>query len=251
MLTGGNEAGVQCFHADATYGLQPLAPIRPIGSPYIDNTNPPKGPFGTASQLSFTPRSDAVVVTIKGNPSASPPVAGTILVYPIDRRGDIAKHPKVTQFANSPIPFSFSFTEWNEFFLVDPSFGGELITINRDYSLTQTAYTNITGQKATCWSATNLNIGKVYGVDAASNNLWTLNAQTLAMETPISFTEPNNGLGLFDSVVLPNGMYYGLTGEDGIQSLNTNNGAQGMYFDTTSVAPRGQLTGMAYWAPRW
>ena len=207
----------------------------------INETTPANGPFGSAGQISFNPQGTAVVVTIKGVPGK---YNGYILVYPVGHKGHIHDIPIVSQFDNIVLPFAFQFLDINRIFLTDPAFGVAILDVQDDFTLNQTKHTPIPGQAAICWTAVDPEMRTVYAVDAGTTSLWTLDYD-LVEQAPINFTEPNGAKGLFDSVVVDN-IFYGLTHASGIMSINLTSREPLEFTNLSSVAPRNQLTGMAY-----
>ena len=69
-----------CFRAHAQQGLTPLDTMaRPLG---LNQTTPPAGPPGTASEIFFNPEGSALLVTVKGSPAAGA-AHGYLAVYPV------------------------------------------------------------------------------------------------------------------------------------------------------------------------
>lgn len=242
-MNGGANAGVTCFFADPWWGLLPLAPIRKIGAPYIQETTPANGPPGSASEISFSPDSSALVVTIKGIPGTR---MGSTLVYGIDEWGNVKRDPKVSQFANVALPFGFQFFSDRTFYLVDPSFGVALMTINDDLTVTQTIHEPVTGMKAICWSAADLSANVAYAIDAGLNQVFTFDANNLAQTTSIPITQPDGDAGIFDSTV-GDGKLYALGSAAGVVVIDVASKTQTGFIDLSQVAPRQYLDGMAYW----
>ncbi|GAM83058.1 hypothetical protein ANO11243_010440 [Dothideomycetidae sp. 11243] len=240
VLSGGVKAGVTCFHVDARRGLQPLAPIRTLDSSLIRETSPVNGPGGTTSQLLFNPDSSAVFVTIKGIPGTR---NGTILAYPVDGNGAIARKPVISQFSDLKLPFGFQFISRREMFLSDPSIGAALLTVNNDWTMTETARVNITTLKAVCWTAASSNT--LYAIDAGTDNLYTFDT-SLKSTGSITLSEPAPGKGLFDAVIA-DGMMYALGGAAGIAVIDTQARVQKQFVDLSAVAPRNHITGLAWW----
>ncbi|KAG0648291.1 hypothetical protein D0Z07_5393 [Hyphodiscus hymeniophilus] len=241
VLNGGATAGITCFSTDHAKGLTPLGDLRPLS---LNQTTPPSGPPGTASDLVFNPSQTALIATIKGN-GVDP---GFIYAYPVEKDGSISTRPVLSRPAELNVNFAVSFIDDAHAIIVDPSFGSALVDVSSDLKFTVQYKLVVAGQKAICWSVYAPRFGVVFAIDAGTGIITIVDPQTGGNKGAISLDAPNGGA--FDSKIDRSYLYV-LRGTSAVSVLNTNSVNQGktpqevQTFDLSKYVPRIGLQGMA------
>lgn len=244
VLNGGANAGVACFSADPRQGLKNLGGLRPLGDA-LHETTPPSGPPGSAAQIGFNPDSSAVFITTKGNPGVTPKQPGHILAWPV-QGGQVQKVPVRTQILDTYLDFGFSFLSKSRLFVVDPSYGASVLTIDDHLKITETVHTAVASQKAICWAEYDANLGSAYGNDAGQDVIYTFSAATGALTGSILFTTngTSNLTGAFDGAISGAYMYI-LSAAPGVVVLDLARRSQIQFLDLGSLGSRQGWMGMA------
>lgn len=250
VLNGGATAGVACFHVDPYHGLSADGGLRKLSSSIIDESTPPTGPPGSAAQVLFNPDSSAVFATVKGDAGAKPAKLGSLLAWPVSHGEISAAEPVVTQVKDLTMDFGFMFLSESTIFLSDPSFGASILEVGSDLKATEKVHTVIPKQKALCWTQYEPSLNTLYAIDASSDNIWLLNAQTGALEADsIVATEHGDSAmqGILDSAIL-NGKMYSLPATKGLLVFDLQEKKQIQFVDLSGFGEtQDYQQGMAVW----
>lgn len=149
VANGGAIAGLSCASYNTKTGLGKFDALRPWN---IGQTTPPIGPLNGPADVFFNIDESEVVAMIKGNLTAALP--GFVAKYAVDKSsGQVAMTgPEVTP-KGSFVLFGTALIPGTDSVLAsDAGFGG--LILNLDALETPVAVTNITDNKATCWSVT-------------------------------------------------------------------------------------------------
>ena len=161
VVNGGAKNNLACWTLDNGQ-LRQDGEVRPLG---LNTTTPPLNAPNTASQVSFSPDSQKVVVSVKG--AAPPMTPGSLFVYPVES-GGVSQTPVKSSIANIPDDFGFVFGEdSSRLLLSDPTFGGSIIELNpQTHVATEVKHTQ-SSLNASCWAAYSPATGLGYTFDAA------------------------------------------------------------------------------------
>ena len=241
MLNGGAKAGVSCFSTDHAKGLTPLGKLRPIA---LNQSTPPVGPPGTASDLVFNPSQTALIATVKGN-GVDP---GYIYTYPVKQDGSISTTPVVSRPSQLLIDFSLSFIDDSHAVMTDPAYGAALVDVSSDFKFSVQTKIVIPGEGAACWSVYAPRFDTVFVMDAGHPNITLVNPASGAMKGFVSLDAAN--AGAFDSQIDREYLYV-LRGTPAITVLYTDSLNQGVIpkivqtFDLSAYGPRMGFQGMS------
>ncbi|KAF2723931.1 hypothetical protein K431DRAFT_263795 [Polychaeton citri CBS 116435] len=247
VLNGGAVSGVACYEVNPFHGLVPVGGLRSLG-PALNQTTPPSAPPLSASEIIFTPDSDAVLALIKGD-AASPAKPGWVVAYAIED-GAISQTPVYTALDDVPMLFGSVFLADGTLFSSDPSFGGAFITIGKDLKATVKKTVKVESQKAVCWAAYDHKLSTAYLIDAGADAIYKVDSETGVYDANITVTTSNAtaaGPGVFDTIV-SNNIAYSLAGEPGIVVVDLTKGEQIQFLDLSSFGSRQGWTGMAIYA---
>lgn len=166
-----------CFNVDKRLGLVPIPnTLRLLG---LDQTTPPRGPAGTASQIVFSEDNTRIIVSVKG--SSSQP--GFLAVWDISSDGTISKDfTKIAPASGGLLPFSMTVIPGKDAILAtDAGIGFDVF----DFSSAQNgsvvvessknSANKIEGQSATCWSAFSQKTGNFYLTDIGTSIVTEVN----------------------------------------------------------------------------
>ncbi|KAL8965078.1 MAG: hypothetical protein Q9183_004042 [Haloplaca sp. 2 TL-2023] len=105
-VNGGSPASVICFSVSRRQGLTSLGPVRELRGAQVSPPPPGgAGPFIAARDIVFNPSSSALFVTVPGD-SSSP---GLLYAFAVSRRGEVSRHPVVTELPDLGMLFSINF----------------------------------------------------------------------------------------------------------------------------------------------
>ncbi|KAL1945024.1 hypothetical protein VTO73DRAFT_2644 [Trametes versicolor] len=163
VLNGGAVASVNCFTVDKTLGLVSIPnSLRTLS---LNQTTPPAGPPGTASQLTFNDDGSKLIASVKGVPPAS---VGFLAVWDV-QPGSGALSPTATHIATVPGgSLTFSLTPVpgkNAFVSTDPGVGFTVFDLD-DFA--RSSAVPIAGQSATCWSSFSPSTGSFFLSDVGT-----------------------------------------------------------------------------------
>ncbi|RFU32215.1 hypothetical protein B7463_g4108, partial [Scytalidium lignicola] len=191
VINGGAVAGVACFHADHAKGLTALGGLREIP---LNQTTPPIGPPGTASDIVFNPSQTAVFVSIKGN-GVDP---GFFYVYPVFFNGQISTKPVISQPSELALDFSLNFLgDDSKAVVSDPSFGVSLLHISFDFKVSVADRVTIAGQSAVCWTVYAPRFDSIYAIDAGNPVITIIDPWTGTIKDTVHTDAAD--MGSFDS----------------------------------------------------
>lgn len=244
VLNGGTTAGLQCFHVDPRKGLSLAGGLRPIHA--NNQTNPPVGPVGTASDVVFNPSNTAVFAVLKGNDGMTP---GFIYAYEVLKDGSISTEPIISRPVGSNVPFSLEFLGSDSHAIVtDPLFGTATVKVSAGFEVTVDVTQPIVPQAATCWSNYLPKYNTVVITDGGAPNITLIDATTgLLSGTIIRDPSVEAGLDLKDH----DDFFYVLDGSNSISVYDISPLATGaiptlaQLYDVSFLGPRPLLTGAA------
>src|SRR3569833_544718 len=174
-VSSGAGASVTCFGPGPDGGLERRGAA--IRLPVIQQTTPPHGPDGTASDIVINPAQTAAFVTVKSNTTAAP---GFIYVFPVapaaggraaalaGDRAVVSRPPELNH------DFSLTFLSDARAVISDTTFGAALLHIAPDLSVTTEVATRIPGAKAACWTVYAPEFEAIYVKDGANPNVTVL-----------------------------------------------------------------------------
>lgn len=164
-----------CFSVDPWRGLTALGGLRPLA---LNQTTPPVGPPGTASDLVFNPSQTALFAVVKGDGMG----AGYTYAYPVSRHGSISTEAVVSRPDGLAIAFSMSFLESDgRAVITDPSFGAALVDVSRGLEVSVATKVPVAGEGAICWSVYSARYETVFIFDGGVTNITMVNPHTGAI----------------------------------------------------------------------
>jgi hypothetical protein len=210
-VTTGTGASVTCFDLRDGGGLVRRGDSIPL--PQIQQTTPPHGPDGTASDIVFNPSETALFVTIKSNSTTAP---GFIYALPVRTGGPVGGSAAVvSRPPELNHDFSLTFLSDSRAVISDTTFGAAILRIAPDLTVTTEVKTVIPGQKAACWTLYAPEYDAIYVMDGTNPNVTVLDPSTGAIRYQLD--GPADGLGAFDAARAVGGRYlYVLLGKAGI-----------------------------------
>ena len=221
--------------------------LRPI-SQGLHQTNPPTGPFLSASDIVFNPSSSAIFATIKGSPATTPPTPGYIYAWSVEH-GRVSQTPVITSIPDIIADFSLDFLgSDSSALLTDPSFGAAILNISPSLQVTEKAHTVIPLQGAACWGAYSPRFNSAYVIDAGKSNITIIDPASGAIKGAIQYTVSRGGG--FDNAIDRSYMYV-LSGVSTIVVVDlqgSNSGRipqQRQSFDITALGNAKNWQGMA------
>ncbi|KAI0756058.1 hypothetical protein C8Q80DRAFT_1264165 [Daedaleopsis nitida] len=160
VLNGGTVSGVNCFTVDKKAGLKAIP--NSLRSLALNQTNPPNGPPGSASQILFSPDGTQLLASAKGNP---PLTSGFIAVWD------------------------------NALVNTDPNLGFAIIDLagNRSQAVA------IEGQGATCWSSMSAQTGNFYLTDVGTATVTEVSVDDNLQPTIVKQYKQVAGSGTIDN----------------------------------------------------
>lgn len=195
VVNGGAADGVACFSV-SNKGLRALdaSPRRPLG---LGQTTPAVGPPNTASDISFSRDSTALIVTVKGNPAVNS--TGFVAVYPVSARGVVSRHPVKSSPQGTVLPFGIASVGTSSIVVADPAIGAALVSVDPgSFAASTTALIPVANQTAICWSAYSPLTRMAYLADAGVNRIVAVDPQTGAIAGQTTLANGNRGM--FDIV---------------------------------------------------
>ncbi|MCJ1284367.1 hypothetical protein MMC26_003698 [Xylographa opegraphella] len=208
-INGGAMNGVSCFSTDHAKGLVSLDTSSRSLSPYLNQTTPPVGPPGTASDIFFNPASTALFAVVKGNPGTTPPTPSTYLAWPVIN-GRVSCEAVISQVPDVLVSFGGNFLSDHILASVDASFGVALLEVSPSFKLTEEVHTIVPNQKAICWSVYAPRFDAVYAPDTGTGIFTAINPRTGTIKSQFSYDVGMVGLP-FDFAVDRTSLYF-LTG---------------------------------------
>lgn len=217
VLNGGTRGGVTCFSVDPTRGLTAIDQAPRSISSALNQTNPPVGPFLTASDIGFNPSSSALFATVKGSPVTHPVSIGSLFVWPVID-GNVSTDAVITRNSSLILDFSITFTSSDfDLLLTDPAIGADFLGVPSDLMVDINQPINITYQKATCWSTYDPVSSVVYTTDAAQTNITIISAVDGSIVDTVNF-DPST-IGGLDSAIGGSNLFV-LTQNGNVVSVN-------------------------------
>lgn len=157
-----------CYTVHPTLGLSPIANTK--RSIALNQTTPPTGPGGTASQIAFSQDGKHLVAAIKG----APPTPGYLAVWEFGSDYSLsADFVRVAPSSGGLLPFTLTpIPGKNAFFTADPGLGFEIFDFSGGFkNSSSSSAVAVAGQKAICWSAYSPQSGDYYLVDAGTSEV--------------------------------------------------------------------------------
>ncbi|KAK0749203.1 hypothetical protein B0T18DRAFT_427362 [Schizothecium vesticola] len=251
--TTGSLAGVTCTRVDpATRLLSRFDTLRAFASP-LNQTDPPRGPANTVSQVLFDDAEDRLLVTVKGDPGVEGR-NGFVAAYEVVG-GVVAREPVWTTspegtkvlFGAAAVPGGAG-----EVVVTDASFGA--VVIGRDGGVKGGVRAEVDGQVATCWAAVSRVSGTAWVTDVGRNRLVEVGvagedgAKVLGV---IDLSGGSNNTGLVDLATTGDFVYMLSPGDDkagsgpavSVVSIKTRELVQ--HVEVAAVGADGSAMGMA------
>ncbi|CAJ2503473.1 Uu.00g108670.m01.CDS01 [Anthostomella pinea] len=242
VLNGGALNGVTCFCVDAKRGLVPDGVgLRKLG---LNSTTPVQfvGEKGSGSDIRFTPGSEKLVATFKGD--NMPATLGHILVFDVSGQGEVATKGTDNQVSPLAAPFGFVFdpNEPDLMLISDINFGGVLAKL--DYETNGASLVKVQNSStfaASCWAAYSSGTNMSYLISAMAPNFGKVDPVSGDLGGFVTF--PKSLGGAFDTIIDGTTAYF-LSGTSAIGVLDVASGALLQSFDY-SGSDRHFWTGMA------
>ena len=183
-----------CYKVDKEMGL--MAMPNTLRYLALNQTYPPTGPPGTASQIAFNHDESKLVVSVKGSPPAS---VGFIATWDIATDKSLSVAPTmITPPTGAGLPFSLTpIPGQNAFFMADPAVGALVIDMADE---SKSVAVPIAKQVANCWSTYSNKTGSYYLIDPGRNVVTEfslsagLNASVLNVRNHIPLSRSETGL---------------------------------------------------------
>ena len=136
----------------------------------LNQTYPPTGPPGTASQITFNNDETKLLVSVKGAPPAS---VGFIAMWDIAADHSLAAQPvMMPPPSGGGLPFSFTpVPGQNAFVMTDPAVGALVLDLS---GANKSVAVPVSGQGANCWSTFSQKTGNYYLIDVGKNKVTEL-----------------------------------------------------------------------------
>jgi hypothetical protein len=144
----------------------------------INQTTPPIGPLGTASDIQFSPSSKYLLVTVKTSAAAAP---GHNFVFPVVD-GKVSTTPVISQIPTMHVNFGFSFLSDSKAVITDAASGYGLVTITPTHEVKLDTAVVVADQKAICWSAYSSRFNTIFISDGGISNLTLVDPVTGAVK---------------------------------------------------------------------
>ncbi|VDB84797.1 unnamed protein product [Peniophora sp. CBMAI 1063] len=174
-LNAGAMDGVQCYNVSSTTGLSIMPNTRRFLG--MNQTTPPMGPLGTASQVIFSQDDATVYAAVKGNPDTN--VTGYIAAWNMTDAGLSDQFTRIELPEGAVAPFSLTpIPNANAFFAADAGIGADVFDFSQGPEAA-TASPNtqsfaIPNQGAVCWSAYSPATGSYYVSDLLTSTVTEL-----------------------------------------------------------------------------
>ncbi|KAH9926314.1 uncharacterized protein BXZ73DRAFT_90973 [Epithele typhae] len=198
-LNGGSVAGVNCYSANTTSGLT-LIPgtFRAIR---LNQTYPPTGPLGTASQVAFSPDGAQLIASVKGTPVAAP---GFLATWSVSGRSLTTDATMTAPPPGGLAPFSLTPVPGrNAILSADPAVGVAVFDLDNANASSTLA---VPGQAANCWSAYSNQTGNYYLADIGTAIINEVHVDENLKPTLVKGYQLETGSGPIDEdVVTVNG----------------------------------------------
>ncbi|MCJ1401263.1 hypothetical protein MMC11_004475 [Xylographa trunciseda] len=191
-LNGGATNGVTCFSADHAKGLASLDFSPRSLSPYLNQSTPPVGPLGTASDIFFNPASTALFAVVKGNPGTTPPTPSTYFVWPVVN-GKVSSKAIISQIPDLLVNFGGNFVNDNILASVESTFGVALLKVSPSFQLTEEVHTIVPNQSAICWSVYAPRFDTFYAPDSGTGVVTAIDPKTGAIKSQFSYNAAEVG----------------------------------------------------------
>jgi len=202
VLNGGAVSGVACFVVDNELGL--VTKPNTVRSLALNQTTPPTGPAGSASQIMYSQDGTQLIASIKG----VPPTPGFLAVWDIATDGSLSKdYTKVAPPTGGVLPFSMTTIPGMKALLVtDPAIGFDIIDMSniKDTSATNSSKSSavsIPGQGATCWSSISNKTGNFYLTDVKTSIVTEVNVDQNLTGTIVNQYQQQNLSATIDSSI--------------------------------------------------
>ncbi|KAI0311897.1 hypothetical protein OF83DRAFT_1177136 [Amylostereum chailletii] len=249
VLNGGAINGVQCFTMDPDFGLMPASnSMRSLG---MNQTTPPLGPGGTASQIIFSEDQKSVIVAVKGT---SKDVPGFLATWDMNDDGSLSStftrievpEGGAAPFSLTPIPgrngiLSADFQVGVDIF--DFSNGAAMVTASN-----KTVSMPIANQSAVCWSAWSPKTDSFYVTDTVNGIISELAVSddlTPSLLTQYTFPQFTQVLDLEVASLPDNDFLYTLMpGAMSVQVMSLNAPGQAQAMQTLDLSAPAQAIGL-------
>ena len=147
----------------------------------LNQTTPPNGPPGTASQIVFNHDESQLIVSVKGMPPAS---AGFLAIWDIAPDGSLATTFKpFIPPSGGGLPFSLTpIAGTSAFVSTDPASGFAVLDLSPQNLSSEIP---IGGQGATCWSSFSAKTGNFYLTDVATATVTEVHVDAKSLKPSI------------------------------------------------------------------
>ncbi|OSD04791.1 hypothetical protein PYCCODRAFT_1433130 [Trametes coccinea BRFM310] len=164
VLNGGAVASVNCFTVDKKLGL--VAIPNSLRSIPLNQTTPPNGPPGTASQITFNHDESKLIASFKG----LPPAVGFLAFWDVQSDGSLSSEfTKMDTLPGGSLTFSLTpIPGKNAFLSTDPGVGFTVFDLDDP---SKSSVVPIPGQGATCWSTFSPKTGSFFLDDVGTGTV--------------------------------------------------------------------------------
>jgi len=197
VLNGGANSGVSCFSIDPKQGLIPQ--LNNTRSLALNQTTPPQGPAGTASQIQFSEDHKKLIASVKG----TPPKPGFFAIWDVAADGTLSNNfTPIPPNTGGLLPFSMTLINGqNAILATDAGVGFDIIDLANFSSSNRSSVVPIQGQGATCWSAHSGKTGNFYLTDIKTSIVTEVHVDQNLKGTIVKQYPQGNGSGTIDNAI--------------------------------------------------
>ncbi|KAJ8495345.1 hypothetical protein ONZ51_g1762 [Trametes cubensis] len=194
VLNGGAVAGVNCFTVDKTLGLVSIPnSLRTIA---LNQTTPPAGPPGTASQITFNDDESKLIASFKG----LAPAVGFLALWDVQPDGSLStEFTKMDTLPGGSLTFSLTpIPGKNAFVSTDPGVGFTVFDLDDP---SKGSVIPIPGQGATCWSSFSAKTGNFFLDDVSTATVTEVHVDDNLKASIVKQYPLGSGAGTIDNDV--------------------------------------------------
>ena len=198
----GTRAGLACFKITGK-GLVPMSSSM-VTTFDLGQSNPPKGPLNTVSQVLLNADESAFLTMVKGDPTANK--TGFMSALPVGNGAMAAKDIRSSPNGTAVLFGSAAIPGTNDVFATDAAFGATTLAIDpSSLKATSLNKATIAGQLATCWVTLSKMTGTAFVTDVGENRLVEIDPASgdILQTTDVSNGQP----GMIDLVNAGNMIY--------------------------------------------
>jgi hypothetical protein len=201
VLNSGGQSNLGCF-AVSNQGLTPLTDtVRSLG---LNQTNPPTGPAKTVSDILFNQDQSQLVVSVKGDPTATPGFIANFAVTQESCGIALSAQPVKSTPDKGVLPFSMTLVGISGDILLntDAAFGVSVSNFDATTgAISASSSVALDNQTATCWSSFSPKTGSFFVTDVGRGIVTELSVDATGPTAKIVHTYSLQASALIDSNV--------------------------------------------------